>query len=186
MPQPTPPTLIAEARPVDHADLVARLRALASEHVELKSWSTGLEAGGYGPVLAAAMFAVRARRLQERTVPLFGHSAHLLLAVDDARNIRLGLWRTSERLRWLFSRDGAKARLADRELPGQGQQARSDLRRLFYCRDVDSGAGAPTALHDAIVSTAQAAADCLFVRRPPLLVWRALPKPGQPPSGGPA
>lgn len=151
---------------VPHRDLIAELRNLTNEYVELKFWADEAHARGYDALLASAAFATRVYQLRHRAVQAFGRTAHILQPVEEARNVRFQLLRTSQRLNSLF--DMLSANESSKKQQQVGLQIQhASLKHLLYVLDKDSPHGDCLTLHERILSVADSASAALHAWRTP-------------------
>ena len=137
-------------------DLIAQLRTLQTDFDKMRAFAQEVEARGYVALLASTTFAGRAHDLRSRAVRLFNQVAHVLRPVEEARNVRLRLLQTSERLAKLFGDGGATVQA----LSGTDFEAQSNnptLRELLCIIDREAFPCSGMSLHDQVLSVASAA-----------------------------
>lgn len=81
-----------------YEDVILELRDLTAEYVEMKALAHEAEARGYEALFASVSVADQAARLCRRAVQALERATFLLLPIDEARETRRQLLRTSRAL----------------------------------------------------------------------------------------
>lgn len=148
-----------------YCNLIAQLRQLQTDYDRMRSLALEIRARGYGALLASTMFASRAHELRNRAVRLFDQAAHVLRPVEEARNVRRRLLRTSQQLAALF--DESSGASTHREPDFEAQVREPTLEQLLYELDTKSLFHDGMSLHDRVLSVASATGAALHAWRPP-------------------